>query len=112
MHRRPRHLTTTLSLPNGILLGMPSTTIKVDSGLRDRFASLARARGLTMGGLLADVVERMERETFFATAHDQLQRLRTNDPEEWGRDRAESSTWQQGTDRESAATRDDAGWWE
>ena len=65
-----------------------------------------------MGGLLAEVVERMERETFFATAREQLERLHTSDPEEWARYRAESNAWQHATDGDSATVRGEADQWE
>ncbi len=88
------------------------TTIKVEVAVRDRLASLARDRGTTMGRMLAEVAERLERESFFARARAQLEELRAGDPEEWERDRAESRTWQRGTDRDALALNDAPGWWE
>lgn len=64
-----------------------------------------------MGGLLAEVTDRLERDAFFAKAREQLEALRENSPEEWARYRAESLTWQLGTDAD-AANDDDRGWWE
>ena len=74
-----------------------STTIEVDTSVRDRLAVLARERGLTMRELLADMTDRSERETFFQRARQQLERLRDTDPDGWRRDRAESRSWQRGT---------------
>lgn len=91
---------------------MTTTTIKVESTVRDRLAVLARHRGITMGALLADVTEHLEREAFFARAHAQLNRLRQEDPDGWEQDRAESLSWQAGTDRDTLSSQDDSGWWE
>jgi hypothetical protein len=91
---------------------MTSTTIKVDSGVRDRLAALARERGTTMGALLAEATDRLEREAFFARAREQLDRLREQDPDGWAANRAESRSWQAGTDRDTLSREDEAGWWE
>jgi antitoxin MazE7 len=91
---------------------MPTTTIKVDTAVRDRLAILARERGTTMGTLLAEVTERLERQGFFARAGEQLERLRDGDPDEWKRDRTESRTWHEGTDRDALSLDDEPGWWE
>jgi len=91
---------------------MSTTTIKVDSTVRDRLAALARDRGITMGALLAEATERLEREAFFARAREQLDRLREENPDDWEADRAESRSWQAGTDRDTLSRDDQAGWWE
>ena len=91
---------------------MATTTIKVDVTVRDRLAALAHDHGTTMGRMLAEVTERLERESFFARARAQLEELRTSDPDEWERDRAESTVWQRGTDRDSLSLADAPGWWE
>jgi hypothetical protein len=91
---------------------MSPTTIKVDSAIRDRLATLAGERGTTMGALLAEVTERLEREAFFAKARTQLERLRQDHPDEWKADRAESRSWQTGTDHDTLSNEDEAGWWE
>ncbi|MEV4137040.1 hypothetical protein AB0J72_33325 [Dactylosporangium sp. NPDC049742] len=91
---------------------MSTTTIKVDSAVRDRLAVLARERGTTMGALLADATEVLERQTFFARAQEQLERLRQEDPAAWAADRAESRSWQAGTDRDTLSNDDPDGWWE
>jgi hypothetical protein len=66
----------------------------------------------TMGNLLAEAAERLEREAFFDRAREQLGQLREADPEEWARYRAESRGWQSGTDRDSLSLKDEPGWWE
>ncbi len=91
---------------------MTMTTIKVDTAVRDRLASLASDRGTTMGRMLAEVADRLEREAFFARARVQLDELRAADPAEWERDRAESGAWQRGTDSDALALHDAPGWWE
>jgi predicted transcriptional regulator len=91
---------------------MTTTTIKVDTTVRDRLAVLARERGTTMGALLAEATERLERETFFTRAREQLERLHRDDPVAWEADRAESRSWQAGTDRDTVSGPDDAAWWE
>jgi hypothetical protein len=91
---------------------MSTTTIKVETSVRDRLAALARDRGTTMGGLLAEATERMERDAFFATARQQLERLQRDDPAGWRAYRAESLEWQRGTDADTLTSEDEAGWWE
>jgi hypothetical protein len=91
---------------------MTSTTIKVDTAVRDRLASLARERGTTMGALLTEATEALERQAFFTRAKEQLDQLRRDDPDGWKTDRAESQSWQAGTDRDSLAHDDEANWWE
>jgi len=91
---------------------MSTTTIKVETTVRDRLAVLARDRGTTMGALLAEATERLEREAFFARAHEQLERLKQQDPDAWQEDRDESRSWQAGTDRDTLSNADVPGWWE
>ena len=91
---------------------MSTTTIKVDTTIRDRLAVLARQRGTTMGDLLAEATERLERESFFARAREQLATLREDDPDGWAADRAESRAWQAGTDSDTLSRDDGPGWWE
>ncbi|MFD4266242.1 hypothetical protein [Rhodococcus sp. NPDC058481] len=45
---------------------MPMTTIKLDTAIRDRLKEEARARGITLGTLLGELVSISERETRFA----------------------------------------------
>jgi len=91
---------------------MSTTTIKVDTSVRDRLAILARERGTTMGALLSEAAETLERQAFFARAQEQLERLRREDPAGWEADRAESRSWQEGTDRDTLSNADQSGWWE
>jgi hypothetical protein len=91
---------------------MTTTTIKVDARIRDRLAALAKERGTTMGSLLVEVTERLEREAFFARAHEQLSRLQEDDPSAWAADLTEAAAWQSGTDRDTLTSQDEPGWWE
>jgi hypothetical protein len=91
---------------------MSTTTIKVDSTVRDRLAVLARDRGTTMGALLAEAADALERQAFFDRARAQLEKLQREDPEAWAADRAESRTWQAGTDGDTLSAADEPGWWE
>jgi antitoxin MazE7 len=91
---------------------MPSTTIKVDTTVRDRLAVLARERGVTMGALLADALDRLEREAFFTRAATQLNRLQVENPAGWHANREESRSWQRGTDADIGSLADEPGWWE
>lgn len=50
----------------GILLGMPMTTIKVDTATRDRLLAEARREGRTLGRLLEDMLAERERAQRFA----------------------------------------------
>jgi hypothetical protein len=95
-----------------MLFGMSTTTIKVDSSVRDRLAMIARERGTTMGMMLAEVAERLERELFFARARNDLNRLRQDDPSAWEADRTESASWRRGTHRDTLSRDDKPGWWE
>ena len=101
-----------VGLPFGSLHGMPTTTIKVETGVRDRLAVLARERRTTMGALLAEVTERLEREAFFARAREELLRLRDEDPSAWQIQIEESRAWHDGTDRDAFSLKDEPGWWE
>ena len=91
---------------------MTATTIKVDSALRDRLAGLAKERGKTMGALLAEAADRLERESFFSTARRQLVGLEAADPQAWAADRAEARAWAAGTDADTLSAEDEPGWWE
>lgn len=67
----------------GILIGMPPTTIKVDSSVRDRLAAVARARGTTMGALLEAESRRLESEQRWTDIEAAYLRLQRNDPTGW-----------------------------
>jgi hypothetical protein len=67
---------------------------------------------LLVGGLLSEATERLEREAFFVKAARQLEQLRRRDPAGWEATRAESRSWQHGTDQDTLTKQDEPGWWE
>ena len=62
---------------------MPSTTIKVDRSVRDRLASVARARGTTMSALLDAESRKLEAEQQWDAIEAAYQRLQRDDPVGW-----------------------------
>ena len=76
---------------------MSTTTIKVDSAIRDRLAHLARARGTTMGTLLSDVVERLEAEQRWSEIEAAYVRMQREDPGGWAEYLGELAEWEAGT---------------
>lgn len=80
------------------------TTIKVDSMVRDRLACVARARGTTMGALLADVAQRLVDEQRWTEIETAYERVRTQDPDGWREYLAELAEWDTaGTEPDPAA---------
>jgi predicted transcriptional regulator len=73
---------------------MSVTTIKVDAKLRDRLASVARARGVTMTALLSDVVARLEADQRWAEIDAAYARVQHDDPESWAEYLGELAEWQ------------------
>lgn len=69
------------------------TTIKVDADVRDQFASVARARGLSMAALLRDVATELEERQRWAVIEASYERLRTSDPQAWSEYLAELDGW-------------------
>jgi hypothetical protein len=72
---------------------MPITTIKVDTVVRDRLASVARARGVTMTVLLSDVAARLEADQRWAEIEAAYARLQRDDPEAWAEYLGELAEW-------------------
>lgn len=75
-----------------------STTIRVSTSTRDRFAALAAATGRPMSQLLAEAADALERQVFFDQFADRFAALRA-DPEAWATLQRERAT-------EAGATRD------
>jgi predicted transcriptional regulator len=91
----------------GRLLGMPTTTIKVDSAIRDRLAHLARARGTTMSALLSDVAEQLETEQRWSDIEAAYQRMQHQDPDGWAEYLDELAEWEVSTPiTDTAATQE------
>jgi hypothetical protein len=62
---------------------MPTTTIKVDSVVRDRLASVARAQGTTMGALLDIESRRLASEQRWAEIEAAYERMQRENPAAW-----------------------------
>ena len=62
---------------------MSVTTIKVDSAVRDRLAGIARARGVTMSGLLEQESRRLEVEQHWSEVEAAHRRMQRDDPGGW-----------------------------
>lgn len=62
---------------------MPKTTIKVDSAVRDRLASIARARDTTLGALLDVESRRLAAEQRWAEINVACERMQRDDPVGW-----------------------------
>lgn len=71
-------------------------TIKVDKGVRDRLADVARSRHTTIRALLADLADRVTREQRWADIDAAYARLQ-DDPDEWASYKAELQSWDAGT---------------
>ena len=82
---------------------MSLTTIKVDSGVRDRLAEIARARGVTMGALLDAESRRLQVEQHWTDIEASYARLRAEDPAGWTEYLDELRTWDAGTGSSDAA---------
>ena len=65
-----------------------STTLRVSTETRDRFAQLAATTGRPMTQLLAEAADALERRLFFEEFNAGYERLR-GDPEEWAEVEAE-----------------------
>lgn len=74
---------------------MATTTIKVDTTVRDRLAAVARGRGVTLGALLDDLATDAERSARWAEVHEAYARLQA-DEKEWASYLAESEQWSAG----------------
>lgn len=69
------------------------TTIKVDTVVRDRLASVARAQGVTMAALLRDVSSELAARQQWNVIEASYERLRTEDPVGWTEYLAELGVW-------------------
>ena len=86
-----------------ILESMPMTTIKVDSEIRDMLVEIARARGVTVGGLLRSVAERLQVEQEWADIEAAYARLQREDPAGWREYLDELAEWEAADDPDETA---------
>jgi hypothetical protein len=81
-----------------LLLGMTVwTTIKVPREVRDRLATAAHARGLTVRSLLEELSRKAVDDALMQRAAAQMEHLRDSDPESWAEYLREGTAWEQGT---------------
>jgi hypothetical protein len=73
------------------------TTIKVPRHVRDRLATAARLRHVTVRALIDDLSRKAADEALMEQAAAQMQQLRESDPEAWAEYLREGTTWEQGT---------------
>jgi hypothetical protein len=73
---------------------MPMTSMKVDSEIRDRLVEVARARGVTVGGLLQSVAEQLESEQMWVDIENSYARLQREDPAGWQEYLNELAEWE------------------
>jgi predicted transcriptional regulator len=72
---------------------MSTTTIKVDRAIRDRLASVARARGTTMGVLLDAASRQLAAEQQWAEIEAGYERIQRGDPAAWSEYLGELAGW-------------------
>jgi hypothetical protein len=72
---------------------MTMTTIKVDVTVRDRLASVAKARGVTMASLMRDISSELEARLRWSVIETAYQQLRQEDPQAWAEYVAELDAW-------------------
>jgi hypothetical protein len=72
---------------------MTVTTIKVETEVRDRLATVARARGITMAALLRDVSSELESRMHWDIIEAAYERLQREDPKAWSQYVAELHAW-------------------
>jgi len=72
---------------------MTVTTIKVDTTVRERLATVARARGTTMGALLEVVADGLEAEQRWMEIEAAYSRLQRDDPAGWNEYLTELADW-------------------
>lgn len=73
------------------------TSLKVPVHVRDRLATAAKARGLTVRALLDELSRHAVDEALMARATAEMARLRDSDPQEWASYLDEGQSWEQGT---------------
>lgn len=74
-----------------------ATTIKVPTYVRDRLASAAKVRGLTVRGLLEELSSQALDAALMEQAGQQMARMRDTDPEAWEDYLSEGGQWEERT---------------
>jgi hypothetical protein len=79
-------------------LGMTDwTSLKVPRYVRDRLATVARARGLTVRALVDDLSRKVADDTLMEQAATQVKHLRDTSSASWAEYVQEGMAWEQGT---------------
>jgi len=73
------------------------TSLKVPSEVRDRFATAAKVRGLTVRALLDQLSREVADMALMEQAARQMSQLQERDPDAWGDYLAEGRSWEEGT---------------
>lgn len=73
------------------------TSIKVPYRVRDRFATAAKARGLTVRAYLDELSRTVADAALMEQAARQMMRLRAADPDAWADYANEGGSWEEGT---------------
>lgn len=74
-----------------------TTTIKIPKQIRDRLHRVAAARHTTMRALLDQWTREAEAQAFFERVHQQMDHMRTFDPDTWADYMTEGFAWEEGT---------------
>lgn len=81
----------------GYLVGVSDlTTVKVPPEVRDRLATAAQARGLSVRALLDELSREAVDAALMERAGQQMARLRETDPDAWDDYLAEGRVWDEG----------------
>jgi hypothetical protein len=72
------------------------TSLKVPPEVRDRFATAARIRGLTVRALLDQLSREASDTALMEQAARQMSQLQETDPDAWGDYLAEGRRWEEG----------------
>lgn len=79
-------------------MGMSNlTSLKVPLEVRDRFATAAKARGLTVRALLDELSRQVADAALLDQVRSQMSKLCESDPEAWEAYLSEGLTWEEGT---------------
>jgi hypothetical protein len=74
-----------------------ATTIKVPISVRDRLASVAKVRGITIRSLLDELSRRALDAALMEQAGEQMARMRDTDPDAWADYLREGREWEERT---------------
>jgi hypothetical protein len=82
---------------------MTDTTIRLDSGVRDKLRALAEEDHVTLGDLLGRLAEREQYQRDMRRANETMERMRREDAAGWREYLSELHTFEEGTSRDGLA---------